>query len=300
MDRGGGERGRVKTGRGKVVVWRGRSSRGGGRGTPDTDLDWSEEEEEEEGQVVSHRGQSLEDKDNGKRTQSLPKNRQVEEVEVEEEEEEEVVVETVEEVRHSKAKQSSKQQRSRAMQSKRRKNRRERGDETEELPIRNTGEAGREEWRREREREVERETEVKVEDSGPAERERAPLSFLMPLQDGDAELSNAESGASGASRASFSDQVSLSAASISGSTAGAPSGWGDPRDQRGDPWSTQSWRRANHASHTPGPWSRTQPQRATYTGSGPCPWIKPNQQKLSQVLVGHRLTGNRLREGLDL
>ncbi|XP_045065214.1 membrane-associated guanylate kinase, WW and PDZ domain-containing protein 2 [Coregonus clupeaformis] len=299
MDRGGGERGRVKTGRGKVVVWRGRSSRGGGRGTPDTDLDWSEEEEEE-GQVVSHRGQSLEDKDNGKRTQSLPKNRQVEEVEVEEEEEEEVVVETVEEVRHSKAKQSSKQQRSRAMQSKRRKNRRERGDETEELPIRNTGKGGREEGRREREREVERETEVKVEDSGPAERERAPLSFLMPLQDGDAELSNAESGASGASRASFSDQVSLSAASISGSTAGAPSGWGDPRDQRGDPWSTQSWRRANHASHTPGPWSRTQPQRATYTGSGPCPWIKPNQQKLSQVLVGHRLTGNRLREGLDL
>nr|XP_029499308.1 uncharacterized protein LOC115114987 [Oncorhynchus nerka] len=236
-------------------------SRGGG--TPDTDLDWPEEE----GQVVSHRGESLGDKDNGKRTQSLLKNRQ----EVEEEEE----------VRPSESKQRSKQQRSREIQSKGKKNRRERGDETEELPIRNTGDGTREERRR---RERERETEV--EDSRPAE--RVPFSFLKPLQDGEAELSNAESGATGTSGDSFSDQDSLSAASIFGSTAQ------DPRDQRGDPWSTQSWLRANHPSHTPGPWSSTQPQRATDNS----PWIKPDLQT-SQVLVGHRLTGNRLR-GLDL
>ncbi|XP_038839304.1 membrane-associated guanylate kinase, WW and PDZ domain-containing protein 1-like [Salvelinus namaycush] len=230
----------------------GTRSRGGG--TPDTDLDWPEE-----GQVVSHRGQSLGDKDNGKRTQSLPKNRQ----------------EVEEEVRPSEAKQRSKQQRSREMQSKREKNRRERGDETEELPIRNPGEGKREGGRRER------------EDSGPAE--RALFSFLKPLQEGEAELSNAESGETGTGGDSFSDQVSLSAASIFGSTAQ------DPRDQRGNPWSTQSWLRANHASHTPGPWSSTQPQRATDNS----PWIKPDLQT-SQVLVGYRLTGNRLREGLDL
>ncbi|XP_064812241.1 membrane-associated guanylate kinase, WW and PDZ domain-containing protein 2-like isoform X2 [Oncorhynchus masou masou] len=255
MDRGGGER------QSKGGSLGGMRSRGGG--TPDTDLDWPEEE----GQVVSHRGESLGDKDNGKRTQSLPKNRQ----EVEEEE-----------VRPSESKQRSKQQRSREMQSKGKKNRRERGDETEELPIRNTGEGKREERRRERERE--RETEV--EDSRPAE--RVPFSFLKPLQDGEAELSDAESGSTCTSGDSFSDQVSLSASSIFGSTAQ------DPRDQRGDPWSTQSWLRANHASHTPGPWSSTQPQRATY--NSPC--IKPDLQ-MSQVLVGHRLTGNK-RRGLDL
>ncbi|XP_045548785.1 membrane-associated guanylate kinase, WW and PDZ domain-containing protein 1 isoform X1 [Salmo salar] len=242
----------------------GTRSRGGARDTPDTDLDWPEEE----GQVVSHRGQSLGDKDNGKRTQSLPKNRQ----EVEEEEEE---------VRPSEAKQRSKQQRIREMQSKRKKNRRERGDETEEFPIRNTSEGKREGGRRERERKTE------VEDSGPAE--RVPFSFLKPLQDGEAELSNAESGVTGTYGDSFSDQVSLSAASVFSSTAQ------DPRDQRGDPWSTQSWLRANHASHTPGPWSSTQPQRATYNSL----WIKPDLQ-MSQVLVGHRLTGNRLRGCLDL
>ncbi|XP_052337260.1 uncharacterized protein LOC118382142 isoform X2 [Oncorhynchus keta] len=255
LDRGGGKR------QSKGGSLGGMRSRGGG--TPDTDLDWPEEE----GQVVSHRGESLGDKDNGKRTQSLPKNRQ----EVEEEEEE---------VRPSESKQRSKQQRSREMQSKGMNNRRERADETEELPIRNTGEGKGEERRRERERETE------VEDSRPAE--RVPFSFLKPLQDGEAELSNAESGATGTSGDSFSDQVSLSAASIFGSTAQ------DPRDQRGDPWSTQSWLRANHASHTPGPWSSTQPQRATDNS----PWIKPDLQ-MSQVLVGHRLTGNRLR-GLDL
>ncbi|XP_070964676.1 membrane-associated guanylate kinase, WW and PDZ domain-containing protein 3-like [Oncorhynchus clarkii lewisi] len=253
LDRGGGER---QSKRGSLGGMRRR-----GGGTPDTDLDWPEEE----GQVVSHRGESLGDKDNGKRTQSLPKNRH----EVEEEE-----------VRPSESKQRSKQQRSREMQSKGKKNRRDRGDETEELPIRNTGEGKREERRRERERETE------VEDSRPAE--RVPFSFLKPLQDGEAELSNAESGATSTSGDSFSDQVSMSAASIFGSTAQ------DPRDQRGDPWSTQSWLRANHASHTPGPWSSTQPQRATYNS----PWIKPDLQT-SQVLVGHRLTGNRLR-GLDL
>ncbi|XP_045552479.1 membrane-associated guanylate kinase, WW and PDZ domain-containing protein 3 isoform X4 [Salmo salar] len=317
VDRGGGQREREKRRRQrKGGSLGGRSSRGrgeGGRGTPDTDLDWPEEdeedgEEEEESQVISHRGQKSESKDNGKYTQSLPKNvlrnRQEE------------VVETVSEVRHSRVKQRSKQLRSRTTQSERR----ERVEEIKELNIHILPSAsktqakvgGREGGRRkrdgqrEKEREREAEMDVKTRAAGPVvedsglekrdrlpekERERAPFSFLMPLQDGDAELSNAESGASGASGASFSDQVSVSAASISGSTAGAPPGWGEPRELRGNPWSTQSWCRATNASHNPGPWRSTPSRGATYAG----PWIKPSQQKLTQVLMGHRLRG-----GIDL
>lgn len=314
VDRGGGQREREKRRRQRKGGSLGeRSSRGGGggRGTPDTDLDCHEEEEdeEEESQVISHRGQKSEDKDNGKCTQSLPKNV------LRNSDRQEEVVATVPEVRHSRVKQRSKQLRSRTTQSERR-------EEIEELDIHiphsdsKTQEkvGGREGGRRkregQREKERERKAEMKVktraagpvvEDSGPEkrdrppekERERAPFSFLMPLQDGDAELSNAESGASGASGASFSDQVSVSAASVSGSTAGAPPGWGEPRELRGDPGSTQSWCPATHASHNPGPWRSTQSRGATYAGPGP--WIKPSQQKLTQVLVGHRLRG-----GLDL
>ncbi|XP_038863716.1 splicing regulatory glutamine/lysine-rich protein 1-like [Salvelinus namaycush] len=308
VDRGGGQREREKRRRQrKGGSLGGRSSRGGGggRGTPDTDLDWPEEEEaeeeEEESQVISHRGQKSENKDNGKCSQSLPKNV------LRNSDRQEEVVETVPEVKHSRVKQRSKQLRSRTTQSERR----ERVEEIEELDVHILPSAsktqatveGRERGRRkrdgQREKEKEREREVKTKAAGPEkrdrppekERERAPFSFLMPLQDGDAELSNAESGASGASGASFSDQFSVSAASISGSTAGAPPGWGEPRELRGDPWRTQSWCRATHASHNPGPWRSTQSRGAT----GPGPWIKPSQQKLTQVLVGHRL-----RRGLDL
>lgn len=88
------------------------------------------------------------------------------------------------------------------------------------------------------------------------------FSFLRPTDDEHQRLSDSESAAS------FSE-VSLSAASI------ATAGWREDSD----------WRRAESP----------QEQR-----KAPGPWLKPSPQKLTQVLIGSRLSGRELVGGLSL
>ncbi|KAL1020558.1 hypothetical protein UPYG_G00001660 [Umbra pygmaea] len=126
-----------------------------------------------------------------------------------------------------------------------------------------------------------------VEDSGPSERdsEVPSFSFLKPLPDGEAGLSDAES-----SEASRSSWACLSASSVCASTAGAPPPW---RGQREETWCPPVCHQADHASYTAG--SSTQARRTANAPGAPGPWIKPSQQKLSQVL-----RAPRIRAGLDL
>lgn len=93
--------------------------------------------------------------------------------------------------------------------------------------------------------------------------QRAAFSFLRPMDDNESQrLSDSESAAS------FSE-VSLSAASI------ATEGWREDSD----------WRRAQSA------WEQ---------GNAPGPWLKPSPQRLTQVLIGSRLSGRELVGGLSL
>uniref|UniRef100_A0A6Q2ZEL0 MAGI family member, X-linked a n=1 Tax=Esox lucius TaxID=8010 RepID=A0A6Q2ZEL0_ESOLU len=255
---GGGERkGRQGEG-GSLGGGRGRG--GGGRegGTPDTDLDWPEEETS---QLVSHRGQSSGAKDNRKQTQSLLEN-------------------TVrsqdrqgEEIGKSRAKQRSKTQRSRE--------RRQSVDRLEEREVQGSLLSDSKTQARLVGRGGGRSGEHREAADSAPDVEKAPFSFLMPLQDGDSELSDTDSSGH-----------SVSAASLCGPASGASPGWKDPRDQREDPWSTQAWQ---HVSCTSASWSSTQPRGVIHNPRGPGPWIKPSQQKLSQVLAVPRM-----RAGLDL
>lgn len=107
-----------------------------------------------------------------------------------------------------------------------------------------------------------------AEDSGSAApAQRAPFSFLRPMDDddGDGDGDDDEHVSDDESATSFSE-VSLSAASIA--TVGWREDWG-----------------------APSPWKQ---------GKGPGPWLKPSSQRLSEVLVGHRLSGQRMAGGLSL
>lgn len=121
-------------------------------------------------------------------------------------------------------------------------------------------EAGRE-GVEENEEERDISTTCHAKDSGSsAAGQTAAFSFLMPIDNGE-RLSDSESAAS------FSE-VSLSAASI------ATTGWREDSD----------WRRAQS------------PRRQ---GSAPGPWLKPSPQRLTQVLIGSRLSGRELAGGLS-
>ncbi|XP_041801700.1 membrane-associated guanylate kinase, WW and PDZ domain-containing protein 3-like [Chelmon rostratus] len=117
-----------------------------------------------------------------------------------------------------------------------------------------------------RERREERDDSItrRAKHSGSsATAQRAAFSFLRPMDDDESQhLSDSESAAS------FSE-VSLSAASI------ATVGWREDFD----------WRRAQS------PWEQ---------GSAPGPWLKPSPQRLTQVLIGSRLSGQELVGGLSL
>lgn len=91
--------------------------------------------------------------------------------------------------------------------------------------------------------------------------QRSAFSFLRPLEAGEGGGHVSDDGS-----ASSPSEVSLSAASI------ATAGWGED-------WGAAS------------PWQQ---------GRGPGPWVKPSSQRLTQVLVGHRLRGQRVAGGLSL
>lgn len=100
-----------------------------------------------------------------------------------------------------------------------------------------------------------------AKDSGSsAPAQRSAFSFLRPMEDDDDQHVSDDESAS-----SFSE-VSLSAASI------ATAGWRDD-------WGAAS------------PWEQRQ---------GPGPWLKPSSQRLTTVLIGSRLSGQRLVGGLSL
>ncbi|KAJ8017279.1 hypothetical protein DPEC_G00016190 [Dallia pectoralis] len=253
---GGGER-RGRQGEG-VSLGGGRARGGSGVGSPDTDLDWPEER-------MSHKGQRL--GYNKKQTQSLLKDT----VRCQDREEEET--------ERSRTWQRSKQPRGRERRWSvdRLEDREVQGQSASRSQVRIGGSGG---GRREKVRETEAGRPVMAD--SPPDVEKAPFSFLMPLQDGGSELSE-------------SSGDSTSAASLCGTTTGAPSGWRDPKDHREDTWSTQAWRHTVHTSHTPESWRSTQPRGASPNLGAPVLWIKPSQQKLSQVLAGPKI-----RAGLDL
>lgn len=122
---------------------------------------------------------------------------------------------------------------------------------------------------RRREREASREEEERdisgarhAKHSGSSSAgQRAAFSFLMPMDD-DKHLSDSESAAS------FSE-VSLSAASIA----------------------TVEWREDSHWRRVESPWRQ---------GNAPGPWLKPSPKRLTQVLIGSRLSGQELAGGLSL
>lgn len=104
-----------------------------------------------------------------------------------------------------------------------------------------------------------------AKDSGSsAPAQRSAFSFLRPMDDDDDGDDN-EHVSENESATSFSE-VSLSAASI------ATVGWRDV-------WGA------------PSPWKQ---------GKAPGPWLKPSSQRLTEVLIGHRLSGQRMEGGLSL
>lgn len=103
-----------------------------------------------------------------------------------------------------------------------------------------------------------------AKDSGSsAPAQRSAFSFLRPMDDDDDDERERVSDIESAS--SFSE-VSLSAASV------ATAGWRD------------DWGGAS-------PWEQRK---------GPGPWLKPSSQRLTEVLIGHRLGDQRLVGGLSL
>lgn len=110
----------------------------------------------------------------------------------------------------------------------------------------------------------EEKTSSGAKDSGSwAPAQRAAFSFLRPMAADD--HADREHASDNESTTSFSE-VSLSAASI------ATAGWRDD-------WGAAS------------PWEQSK---------GPGPWLKPSPQRLTEVLIGNRLSGQRLVGGLSL
>lgn len=120
-------------------------------------------------------------------------------------------------------------------------------------------------------KEREEKTTSPAKDSGSsAAPQRSAFSFLRPMDDdedggGGGDHDDHEHVSDNESATSFSE-VSLSAASI------ATAGWRDD-------WGAAS------------PWEQRK---------GPGPWLKPSTQRLTEVLTGHRLSGQRLVGGLSL
>lgn len=105
-----------------------------------------------------------------------------------------------------------------------------------------------------------------AKDSGSsAPAQTSAFSFLQPMDDDDNDGDDNEHVSDNESATSFSE-VSLSAASI------ATVVW---RDDWG----------------VPSPWKQ---------GEAPGPWLKPSSQRLTEVLIGHRLSGQRMAGGLSL
>lgn len=113
----------------------------------------------------------------------------------------------------------------------------------------------------------EQKTTSHAKDSGSsAPAQRSAFSFLRPMDDDDDDDNDDHEHVSDNESASSFSEVSLSAASI------ATAGWRDD-------WGAAS------------PWEQSK---------GPGPWLKPSPQRLTQVLTGHRLSGQRLVGGLSL
>lgn len=108
----------------------------------------------------------------------------------------------------------------------------------------------------------------RAKDSGSsAPAQRSAFSFLGPMDDEDDDGGDGEhERVSDMESASSLSEVSLSAASV------ATAGWRD------------DWGGAS-------PWEQRK---------GPGPWLKPSSQRLTEVLIGHRLGGQRLVGGLSL
>lgn len=110
----------------------------------------------------------------------------------------------------------------------------------------------------------EEKTTSQAKDSGSsAPAQRSAFSFLRPMDDDDSD--DHEHASDNESATSFSE-VSLSAASIT--TAGWMDDWG-----AASPWEQRN---------------------------GPGPWLKPSPQRMTEVLIGNRLSGQRLVGGLSL
>ncbi|XP_075993272.1 uncharacterized protein LOC142988114 isoform X2 [Genypterus blacodes] len=243
----------------------GRGGRGGqggrgGAGTPDLDLDAVDEETHEE----ERERQRKEEEDEDRRRQEEERSRR----RGEEEEE-------------KKRKQTSQSARQKEKQSNQRKSRsspgaraqEDKGEESEgarERSQKKSRRRGREWEKRQRVQEVQEVQEAQTRrathsgTSASASNQRAPFSFLMPLDD----HNDHSRGSDSESVASFSE-VSLSAASI------ATTGWRDDSDWRSDESSQQH-------------------------GEVPGPWLKPSSQRLTRVLIGSRLREQELTGGLAL
>ncbi|XP_056898070.1 membrane-associated guanylate kinase, WW and PDZ domain-containing protein 1 isoform X5 [Takifugu flavidus] len=118
--------------------------------------------------------------------------------------------------------------------------------------------------KKDRRNDREKATASHAKDSGSSA-QRSAFSFLRPMDDDDDDNGDNEHGSDNESATSFSE-VSLSAASI------ATVGW---RDDWG----------------APSPWKQ---------GKGPGPWLKPSSQRVTEVLIGHRLSGQRMAGGVSL
>ncbi|XP_069572658.1 membrane-associated guanylate kinase, WW and PDZ domain-containing protein 3-like isoform X2 [Brachyistius frenatus] len=270
---GGGERRRRRKREGETKRRTGSGGGGaGGGGTvpPDLDLDIVEEEARE----GERKSKEEEEKERRKRK--------------EEEEERRRRKEEEEERRRRKEEEEERKRRSHTVRQKKRDDQREQGRRSRSLPrigaqfwdatpleegVEESGGGERERRRSEtnsrrraREEEEERDDAATGHAKDPgssAAGQRAVFSFLMPMNDdNDGRQSDSESAAS------FSE-VSLSAASI------ATAGWTEESDWRG---AESSWRQGN----TPGR------------------WLKPSPQRLTQVLIGSRLSGRELVGGLSL
>ncbi|KAM6982511.1 membrane-associated guanylate kinase, WW and PDZ domain-containing protein 3 isoform 2-T3 [Tautogolabrus adspersus] len=255
---GGGGESRRRTRR-EGVTKRRTGGGGGGLGPPDLDLDLVEEEAREEGRRRE---------EEEKRLQKEEKRKEEEERRLQEDE------------RRRRRSQTVKQK-----EKEKKENQREQGKRSKSLPnnsapswdmtlpeerseVEESGGRAKERRRRSETKSRRRVMEADLEEErdhsaihntkhsgSSASPQKAAFSFLMPMSDEDERqrLSDSESAAS------FSE-VSLSAASI------ATIGWREGSD----------WGRAES------PWQQ---------GNNPGPWLKPTPQKLTQVLIGSRLSG---------
>lgn len=128
------------------------------------------------------------------------------------------------------------------------------------------GQRAREPESEEKDRRNEATTSHAKDSGSPAPAQRSAFSFLRPMADDDDDDGEDNEHVSDNESPSSFSEVSLSAASI------ATVGW---RDDWG----------------APSPWKQ---------GKGPGPWLKPSSQRLTEVLIGHRLSGQRMAGGLSL